>query len=273
MQARKLSFIGAGNMPRSIISGLVNGGYDPKLITASNPSTPKLEALNKDFGINTTQSNIEACTSADVVFLSVKPQIMASACADLISHTALDGKIMVSIAAGITTKRLIEMLGNYDQVVRTMPNTPSSLSKGMTGLYAPESVSQNDRDFVDHVMEHVGKTLWVEQDSQINIVIAAAGSSPAYIYLFAQAMQDEAIRMGLDKDSARLLVQQAILGSAEMICHNQHLELSELRAQVTSKGGTTHEAVCTLQNNQLEAIVSKAMQAAVTRAEEMSSDF
>mmetsp|Transcript_54205 Transcript_54205/g.172046 ORF Transcript_54205/g.172046 Transcript_54205/m.172046 type:complete len:274 (-) Transcript_54205:106-927(-) len=273
MQARKLSFIGAGNMPRSIISGLVNGGYDPKLITASNPSTPKLDALENDFGINTTQSNISACEAGDVVILSVKPQIMAATCADLIQHTSLQGKIMVSIAAGITTERLIEMLGNYDQVVRTMPNTPSSLSKGMTGLYAPESVNQLDRDFVGHVMAHVGKTLWVDEDSQINTVIAAAGSSPAYVFLFAQAMQDEAIKMGLSKDDARLLVQQAILGSAEMICHNPDLELSELRAQVTSKGGTTHEAIRTFQDNKLEAIVSKAMQAAVARAIEMSSDF
>lgn len=273
MQARKLSFIGAGNMPRSIISGLVNGGYDPKLITASNPSTPKLEALSKDFGINTTQSNIQACEAGDIVILSVKPQIMAATCADLIQKTKLNGKLMVSIAAGITTDRLIEMLGDYDQVVRTMPNTPSSLSKGMTGLYAPDTVKQGDRDFVGHVMQHVGQILWVAKDSQINTVIAAAGSSPAYVFLFAQAMQDTAIAMGLDKSDARLLVQQALLGSAEMICHNPDLELSELRAQVTSKGGTTHEAVCTLQENNLEAIVGKAMQAAVARAIEMSSDF
>lgn len=273
MEARKLSFIGAGNMPRSIISGLVNGGYDPKLITASNPSMPKLDALSKDFGINTTQSNVEACEAGDVVIMSVKPQIMATTCADLIQKTSLDGKIMVSIAAGITTDRLIEMLGDYDQVVRTMPNTPSSLSKGMTGLYAPDSVAQSDRDFVAHVMNHVGKTLWVKEDSQINTVIAAAGSSPAYLYLFAQAMQDEAIKMGLSKDDSRLLVQQALLGSAEMICHNPDLEISELRAQVTSKGGTTHEAVRTFQENNLEAIVSKAMQAAVSRAIAMSSDF
>lgn len=273
MQARKLSFIGAGNMPRSIISGLVNGGYDPKLITASNPSTPKLQALASDFGINTTQSNKVACEAGDVVILSVKPQIMAATCKDLVEQCSIKGKIMVSIAAGITTERLIEMLGNYNQVVRTMPNTPSSLSKGMTGLYAPNSVAQIDRDFVAHVMDHVGKTLWVKEDSQINTVIAAAGSSPAYVFLFAQAMQDEAIAMGLSKADARLLVQQALLGSAEMICHNPDLELSELRAQVTSKGGTTHEAVCTLQEYKLEAIVSKAMQAAVARAKEMSSDF
>ena len=273
MQARKLSFIGAGNMPRSIISGLVKGGYDPKLITASNPSRPKLHALENDFGIVTTQSNHDACDKGDVVILSVKPQIMADTCKDLIEQCDIQGKLMVSIAAGITTSRLIEMLGGYTKVVRTMPNTPSSLSLGMTGLYAPESVDQQDQDFISYVLNHVGKTLWVNTDEQINTVIAAAGSSPAYLFLFAQAMQDEAMTMGMSKDDARLLVQQALLGSAEMICHNPELELSELRAQVTSKGGTTHEAICTFQAYQLESIVSKAMQAAVKRAGEMANDF
>ncbi|MBF7071995.1 pyrroline-5-carboxylate reductase [Glaciecola sp. MH2013] len=273
MQARRLSFIGAGNMPRSIISGLVKGGYDANLISASNPSTPKLEALSHHFGINTTQSNYAACDFADVVILSVKPQIMAQTCADLIAHCDISGKLMVSIAAGITTDRLIEMLGGHTNVVRTMPNTPSALSMGMTGLYAPKTVNNADKEFVASVMKHVGEILWVDSDEKINTVIAAAGSSPAYFFLFAQAMQDEVIRQGLNKDDARLLVQQALLGSAQMICDNPTLELSELRAQVTSKGGTTHEAISSFQESNLEAIVSKAMRAAITRATEMANDF
>ena len=273
MQARRLSFIGAGNMPRSIISGLVKGGYDPKLITASNPSTPKLDALSSEFGINVTQSNHDACDRGDVIVLSVKPQIMASTCADLSAHCDISGKVMVSIAAGITAPRLMEMLNGHKNVVRTMPNTPSALSLGMTGLYADDFVSADDKNFVEHVMSHVGKTLWVDTDDKINSVIAAAGSSPAYFFLFAQAMQDEIIQQGLSKDDARLLVQQALLGSAHMICENPSLELSELRAQVTSKGGTTHEAISTFQEGNLEGLVSKAMKAAVARATQMAKDF
>jgi pyrroline-5-carboxylate reductase len=122
-------------------------------------------------------------------------------------------------------------------------------------------------------MSHVGKTLWVDTDDKINSVIAAAGSSPAYFFLFAQAMQDEVIQQGLSKDDARLLVQQALLGSAHMICENPNLELSELRAQVTSKGGTTHEAISTFQEGNLEDLVSKAMKAAIARATQMTKDF
>jgi pyrroline-5-carboxylate reductase len=154
-----------------------------------------------------------------------------------------------------------------------MPNTPSSLGLGMTGLYASSSVTEEDKAFVAHVMQQVGEVLWVEDEDQINTVIAAAGSSPAYFFLFAQAMQDEAMKMGLNKNDARLLVQQAMKGSAEMISHNSNLELSELRAQVTSKGGTTHEAIETFKNNGLEETVAESMRAAVTRAKEMSKQF
>jgi len=273
MQIRKLCFIGAGNMPRSIISGLVKNGYEASSIIASNPSTPKLEALEADFSINVTQSNEDAANAADVIVLSVKPQLMEAMCAELIKTVTLGDKLVVSIAAGITTARLTEMLGGHKNIVRTMPNTPSALGLGMTGLFATADVSQLDQEFSTLVMSQIGKTLWVKHENDINTVIAAAGSSPAYFFLFAQAMQDEAIAMGIEKDDARLLVQQAMIGSAEMIANNPSLELSELRAQVTSKGGTTFAAIECFQQHKLEEIVSKSMQAAVARANNMAKEF
>lgn len=273
MQIRKVAFIGAGNMPRSIISGMVNSGYKADSIIASNPSRPKLDALKHDFAIQVTQSNAEAADCADVIILSVKPQLMEQVCQDLCQQCTLNDKLVISIAAGITSSRLSEMLHGHANIVRTMPNTPSSLGLGMTGLFASSVITDGDKAYADFIMQHVGKTLWVKNEDDINTVIAAAGSSPAYFFLFAQAMQDEAINMGLDKDDARLLVQQAMLGSAEMISNNPQLELSELRAQVTSKGGTTHEAVETFKRQGLSDIVSASMQAAVRRAKEMSQDF
>lgn len=273
MQQKKLAFIGAGNMSRSIISGLVNSGYDKNLIMASNPSTPKLDALKADFGIHITQSNDEACAFADAIVLSVKPQLMGDMCADLQQNNTLSEKLFISIAAGLTVSRLQEMLGGEYPVVRVMPNTPSLLGKGMSGLYADETISSDNRQFVEDMMNGVGKTVWAEKEAEINGVIAAAGSSPAYFFLFLQAMQEEAMNMGFDKDAARTMVQQACLGAAEMVCQNPDLELSELRAQVTSKGGTTAAAVNTLIDEGLSDIVSKAMRAAVSRAEEMAKQF
>ena len=273
MQQKKLAFIGAGNMTRSIISGLIQSGYDKSNILASNPSTPKLDKLKDEFGINVTQSNDEACQFADAIVLAVKPQMMGDMLGELKASNDFSGKLFLSIAAGLTVERLQAMLGGEYPVVRVMPNTPSLIGKGMSGLYADDTVSRDDKDYADDVMSAVGETVWVNEEDGINGVIAAAGSSPAYFFLFLQAMQEESMRMGFDKETARAMVQQAMLGAAEMVCHNPDIELSELRAQVTSKGGTTAAAVNTLIDEGLQGTVSHAMQAAVARAEEMAKQL
>ena len=273
MQQKKLAFIGAGNMTRSIISGLIQSGYDKANIIASNPSTPKLDKLSEEFGIQVTQSNDEACQFADAIVLAVKPQMMGDMLGTLQENNDFAGKLFLSIAAGLPVSRLQEMLGGEYPVVRVMPNTPSLLGKGMSGMYADSTVSEADRQYVDDVMNSVGETVWVNEEAGINGVIAAAGSSPAYFFLFLQNMQEEAMNMGFDKEQSRLMVQQAMLGAAEMVCNNPDLELSELRAQVTSKGGTTAEAVNTFINEGLKDIVSKSMRAAVARADEMAKQL
>lgn len=273
MEHRKIAFIGAGNMSKSIISGLVNNGYPATAIFASNPSRPKLEVLQNDLGIHISQSNTEVVEKCEVIVLAVKPQLMEQMCADLAASCQLDGKLFISIAAGLPVKRLQVMLQGQDKVIRTMPNTPSALGKGMTGLFAPESISTTDKNYAGQLLKHVGEIAWVAQEALIDSVVAAAGSSPAYFYAFLEAMQQEAERQGLDHDTARLLVQQSMLGAAEMVCHHPELEISELRAQVTSKGGTTAKALESFAALDLNGIVAKSMQAAVTRAQEMASTF
>lgn len=272
MKHLAIAFIGAGNMSRAIITGMVANGYPANLITASNPSLPKLEALQQDFGINITQDNNEAISRSEVVVLSVKPQLMAEVCAQFSSEHDKQQKLFISIAAGLTSARLKDMLGGECPLIRTMPNTPSAIGKGLTGLFS-DNASDEQRQYSEDLFNMVGETVWAEQEEQINGVIAAAGSSPAYFFLFLEAMQAKAEALGFDHDSARLMVQQAMLGSAEMVCKHPELELSELRAQVTSKGGTTAQAIAHFQQSNLEKIVADAMQAAVDRAEEMSKQF
>lgn len=273
MQHRKIAFIGAGNMTKSIVGGLVKSAYPAHLITASNPSIDKLSALQADFAINITQDNKVAVDAADVIVLAVKPQLMQQVCEKLAQDSHLSGKLFISIAAGITTARLQQMLNGALPTVRTMPNTPSALGKGMTGLFADSTVDETDKQYAADLMSQVGKIVWVEKESMIDGVIAAAGSSPAYFFLFLEAMQKEAQQQGFDQTTARLMVQQAMLGAAEMVCHNPHLELNELRTQVTSKGGTTAKAIESFQQQGLEQLVANAMQAAVKRAKEMSEQF
>ena len=274
MQHKTIAFIGAGNMSRSIIAGLVKAGYPAEKITAANPSLPKLEALASDYGINVTQDNADAARHAEVIVLAVKPQLMADMLGTLVGELgSLSGKLLISIAAGIKVARLGEMAGGHARIIRTMPNTPALLGLGMTGLYAPDTVDQEDRDFAEQMMQAVGKTLWVEQESGINSVIAAAGSAPAYFFLFMQAIAEEAEAMGFRPEQARLLVQQTALGAAAMVEQNPALALATLREQVTSKGGTTAEAIKIFQQQGLMPLTAQAMQAAVARAAEMETLF
>ena len=274
MQHRILAFIGAGNMSRSIIAGLVQAGYPADRIIAANPSRPKLDALANDYGIRITQDNAEAARAAEVIVLAVKPQLMAAMLSALVAQLGtLEGKLLISIAAGIKVARLAEMAGGHGRIIRTMPNTPSLLGLGMTGLYAPPGIEQADRELAEQMMQAVGKTLWVDQESGINGVIAAAGSAPAYFFLFMQAIAEEAEAMGFSPEQARLLVQQTALGAAAMVEQNPELSLQTLREQVTSKGGTTAEAVKTFQEQGLMPLTARAMQAAVTRAGEMETLF
>lgn len=272
MQYLPIAFIGAGNMSRSIISGMVTNGYPAELVIASNPSVEKLNALKNDFGITITQDNNEAIHKSDCVVLSVKPQLMQSVCEEF-SDPQLKKKLFISVAAGINVDRLSQFLNNSQSIIRVMPNTPSLIGKGMSGLYATESVSKEHKDFTEQMMNMVGESIWVNEESKINGVIAAAGSSPAYFFAILEAMQQEAENMGFEHDQARLLVQQAMLGAAEMVCHNPQLELSELRTQVTSKGGTTAKALEHMQEKDIAEILSGAMRAAVARANEMSAQF
>ncbi|WP_428774082.1 pyrroline-5-carboxylate reductase [Vibrio sp.] len=272
MEQKKITFIGAGNMARSIIAGLIASGYPAQLITATDPNQSQRDFLANEYGINTEADNQAAANQAGVIVLAVKPQLM-----ELVGQ-GLQGvdfttKLVISIAAGINAARLNQMLGAELNLVRVMPNTPALVGKGMSGLYAPEQVSEQDRQFAAELMGAVGKVCWVEQESGINNVIAAAGSAPAYFFLFMEAMQAEAIAQGFDADTARLLVQQSALGAAEMVIANPQTEIGTLREQVTSKGGTTAEALRTFNEHHLQDIVAKAMQAAVIRAEEMEKLF
>ncbi|ART83950.1 pyrroline-5-carboxylate reductase [Oceanisphaera profunda] len=273
MEKRKLAFIGAGNMSRSLIAGLIQSGYPASAIMASNPSRGKLDQLANDFGIHTSQDNDQAAAWAEVIVLAVKPQMMAGMLSDISNvDSTLSGKLLISIAAGMSVARLTELSGQT-RIIRTMPNTPSLVGLGMTGLYAGATVAQTDRDYAELLMQAVGKTLWVAAEDGINQVTAAAGSAPAYFFLFMQAMAEQAVRFGLNETDARLLVQQTALGAANMVAANPDVSLSELRAQVTSKGGTTAQAIEHFQAQGLEQLVADAMTAALLRARELETQL
>ncbi|EWH12221.1 pyrroline-5-carboxylate reductase [Catenovulum agarivorans DS-2] len=271
---RTVAFIGAGNMSASIIAGLVNSGYEANKIIAANPSTGKLDALKQKYAIQTTQDNNSAIAQADVVVLAVKPQIMA----DMLSAVTLDpaqltNKLFISIAAGIPVARFQQLLGPEAAIVRTMPNTPSLLGLGLTGVYAADSVSQTDKDFTDTLMSAVGKTVWVDDEAGINKITALAGSAPAYFFRFMEALVQQAQALGFSDTEAKLIVEQVANGSAQMVQQNSDKTITELRQQVTSKGGTTAAAIASLEHNDLDSVIQQAVEACMKRAEEMAKQL
>ncbi len=273
MQHSKIAFIGAGNMAGAIISGLVASGYPADKISVCSPSTTKRDVLAQKLGVHSSSDNNLCAKQADVIVLAVKPQLMAEVCTALKEHVDFSNKLVLSIAAGVQVQRFYELLGDNLNIVRIMPNTPSLIGKGMSGLYAPQQVSQQDRDFTAELMSATGRICWVDTEKGINDIIAVAGSAPAYFFLFMEAMQQEALKLGFDADTARLLVQQTAVGAAAMAEANQDTSFTTLREQVTSKGGTTAEALRVFNEQHLPETVSKAMQAAIARATEMEKLF
>ncbi|MDX7999181.1 pyrroline-5-carboxylate reductase [Xenorhabdus sp. Reich] len=273
MKNRKITFIGAGNMANAIIAGLIRKGYPAELITVCSPNTTRRDVLAKEYGIHSQSDNVRYAQEADVIVLAVKPQMMAEICNSLHSQVDFSQKLVLSIAAGIPIARFYALLQDNLNIIRIMPNTPSLVGEGVSGLFAPEYVSQPDREVAASLMSSVGKVCWVDDESSINDIIAIAGSAPAYFFLFMESMQQEAERLGFNSETARELVLQAAMGSAKLAETQKDLPFAILREQVTSKGGTTAEALRIFYEGNLPETVSRAMQGAIRRAQEMEKLF
>ena len=271
MQHKLIAFIGGGNMAQAIVFGLLKQAYPADKIIICDPNEEK-RALFAQKRVLTSTDNIAAVAQAEVVLLAVKPQVLAEVCSPL-SAVNFSDKLLISIAAGISVARLIALLPTAHAVVRVMPNTPALVGEGMAGLFAAKNTSENDRTLAQDLLSAVGKTLWMASEEQMHAVTAASGSSPAYFFQFLEAMQQGLIEMGLSAENARELVQQAMLGSAKMVVENPQVDLSTLRQNVTSKGGTTAAALNVLNQHQFNGIVQQAMQACVARSKEMETLF
>jgi len=266
---KKIAFIGAGNMARAIIIGLVNSGVAAKNIIVANPSSEKRVQLANEFGVQQTSDNIEAASFADIIVLCVKPHFICDVCQQLTNTINISSKLFISVAAGTTVAQIQQALNCNAALVRVMPNTPSQLGLGMSGMFASKEVNSEHKAASDKLMSAVGKVIWLETEDKINAITAIAGSAPAYFFLFMEAMEKQAQTFGFSAEESRILVQQTALGAAQMVEHNS-AAISTLRENVTSKGGTTFAALEQFRKDGIEQMVSNAMNAASARAEEMA---
>lgn len=264
------AFIGGGNMARSLIGGLIANGAAPGSIRVAAPSESTRRGLEADFGVATFQTAAEAVQGAQVWMFAVKPQVMRGVCEDLQAAARATRPVAVSVAAGITSTQMERWLGGDAAVVRAMPNTPSMLGAGVTGLYANPKVDAQGRQQAEAVLATAGVTVWIDDEKKMDAVTAASGSAPAYIFLLAEAMEDAAISQGLPDDAARTLVLQTILGAARMLTESGESP-AQLRRRVTSPGGTTHAAIETFENGGLRTLVARAMDRATERGRELSA--
>ena len=273
MSQNTIAFIGTGNMSYAIIGGLINGGFAPNNIIATNRNAEKLAKVGNDFGIQVTNDNIRAIDQADYVVLSVKPQMMADLCQTIKdSGIAYQDKVFISVAAGIKVARLQEMLDHPVKMIRCMPNTPSLQSKGVSGLFS-NNTSEQEKQFATEVFSATGIVTWLSEEDQINDIIAVTGSSPAYVFLFLEAIEQKAKELGFNAEQARELVQQVAVGASDMVAKSPDLSISQLRANVTSKGGTTAAAIAHLEQQNLTQTVADAMDACIARAQQMEQEF
>lgn len=269
MQTPTIAVIGAGNMGRCLISGLIKNGHPNDKIWASNINEQKLDELKTDFQIHTTTDNAKAIETADVIILAMKPQKFAEVADTLRSTIHYRVPLIISVAAGITIANIEAHLAPLP-IVRTMPNVAAHIACGATALFANHHVTAEQRDIAESIMRGVGIAIWLTDEKLMDVVTALSGSGPAYFFLVMEALQTAAEELGLPKDAARLLTLETALGSARLALESDH-SLAELRQHVTSRGGTTEKALSVLEENDIRGVFKEAVTAAKQRAEELNA--
>lgn len=267
-----LCFIGAGNMAKSLIGGLIASGYSKQHIMATDPTAEQRNQITETFGIECLADNNSAIERADIVILAVKPQILQRVCKSIQTSVQNRQPLILSVAAGIRSGDIDRWLGNHQAIVRTMPNTPALIQSGATGLYANANVTSEQKEQAEHIMRAAGLTIWVDEEQKIDAVTALSGSGPAYYFLFMEAMENAAQEMGLDAKTAHLLTMQTAFGAAKMVLESRE-DCATLRQNVTSPNGTTEQAINTFETEGLRDTVAKAMQAANRRAKELANEL
>lgn len=262
--------IGAGNMARALIGGLLARDHPANGLVAADPDADTRNKVARQYGIETCEINSQAVTGADVVVLAVKPQVIDEVCKSIVPALA-DRCVVVSVAAGTPVARLLATLGDDRAVVRVMPNTPALHGTGATGFYASENCTEAQHDAVRALFESVGQVFEIDDESLMDVVTAISGSGPAYFFALAEALANAGRAAGLDHATAEGLAAQTAAGAGIMLGVGD-APAAELRRRVTSPGGTTAAALDSLERANFARTVQAAVDAAVWRGRELAGD-
>ncbi len=264
---KKFALIGPGVMAEAIIEGLIRESVIPAgKIIAAGPRQERLDELNQRYGIQTDLDNANAIQGADVVILCVKPQKLPEVMNDLKRKIPAE-TLVISIIAGVPCQQLISGL-EHNCIVRSMPNTPAQVGEGMTVWTQTEATSESQHALAQQILAALGREIFVEEESYIDMATAVSGTGPAYVFLFLEAMIDAGVHLGLPRRIAEEMVVQTIQGSMAYYTQNQS-HPARLRNQVTSPGGTSATALYYLEKMGFRTAISRAIWAAFTRSQEL----
>jgi pyrroline-5-carboxylate reductase len=271
----EIAFIGGGNMADSLIGGMIAGGREAGSILVCEPDPARRAQITAAHGIQAAEGNAHAL-EADVIVLAVKPQVLQAACRELAGSDTAGSPLYISIAAGIRTTDIARWLAGPSALpialVRAMPNTPALLQCGATALFANPQVGESQKHQAQAILEAAGMTCWVEDEAQLDAVTALSGSGPAYFFLMMETMQAAGEKLGLPAPVAKQLVIQTALGAARMAGESGQPP-AELRARVTSKGGTTAAAIASFEAADFAAVVEQALGAAFERSRQIAAEL
>ncbi len=267
--SKRIAFIGGGNMASAIIGGLLGQGFPSSQIDVVEPFAPAQEKLHSSFGL-TAQAQAGTCLSAaDLVVWAVKPQAFRQAAQQVQPYTA--NALHLSVAAGIRSDSIARWLGT-ERIVRAMPNTPALIRKGISALFARESVGLVDKAWINEVIAGTGEFVWVDTEEKLDVVTALSGSGPAYLFYFMEAMTTAGVEMGLTREQSHQLTIATFVG-AGALAQASNESPKVLRQRVTSKGGTTEAAIASMEDDDLQAQLINAIYAARQRAKELGAEF
>ena len=275
MENNKIAVIGAGSMGGAILSGLIAAGTAADSITASTATTQSAKSLSDKFGIKSfaldasPSANSVAAENADVLLIAVKPAKVLETLEE-IKASVKDGALVISVAAGVTTESMEQAIGSKASVIRAMPNTPSIVGHGVTGIAKGKSANDNQLALAKDLFETVGQVIVVDEE-KINALSTISGSGPAYVFYFAEKLMTAAKKMGFSEKEANLMVRATFLGSATLLAASSDSP-ETLRAQVTSPNGTTMQATARFDEADLEKVFIEATEAALARAIELGKN-
>jgi len=262
-----ITFVGGGIMAEAIISGILNHGMArPQDISVSDPIVQRRQHLTNEYGINVTDSNVEAVANSDIFVLAIKPQHLLDVASD-IKDSIGPRQTAVSIVAGATLQTLTSYL-DHQSVIRVMPNTPAQIGEGMSLWIASSSVNEEHKTSTSKILGTLGEKLEVNDESYMDMGTALSGSGPAFVFLFLESLVNGAVALGMPVSMAKTLAKQTLFGSAKLVMESSN-DPSKLREMVTSPGGTTAEGIKLFQSMDFEGIVKNALKASYERAKQL----